>query len=141
MKIKKYVQFLAEAVDSVKDGPTFDGIKDSIRGMIEETLKNSKKKKNKKEKSGGTDIKTFASKYVQDNENTSKNSSGVSIEGLINDDQIYDFWLEFENEIDELLNQIGFYNESPAENNALGTYKYIIEATKKAILEIVRLLK
>jgi hypothetical protein len=131
MEIKKYVQFLAEAVDSVKDGPTFDGIKDSIRGMIEETLK----------KSGGTDIKTFASKYVQDNENTSKNSSGVSIEGLINDDQIYDFWLEFDNEIDELLNQIGFFNESPAENNALGTYKYIIEATKKAILEIVRLLK
>lgn len=131
MEIKKYVQFLAEAAGSVKDGPTFDGIKDSIRGMIEETLKNS----------GGTDIKTFASKYVQDNENPSKNSGGTSIEGLINDDQIYDFWLEFENEIDELLNQIGFFNDSPADINAMGTYKYIIEATKKAILEIVRLLK
>lgn len=131
MEIKKYVQFLAEAAGSVKDGPTFDGIKDSIRGMIEETLKSS----------GGTDIKTFASKYVQDNENPSKNSGGTSIEGLINDDQIYDFWLEFENEIDELLNQIGFFNDSPADINAMGTYKYIIEATKKAILEIVRLLK
>ena len=136
MEIKKYVQFLAEAasedqeiVSSVKDGPTFDGIKDSIRGMIEETLK----------KSGGTDIKTFASKYVQDNENPSKNSGGTSIEGLINDDQIYDFWLEFDNEIDELLNQIEFFNDSPVNIN--GTYKYIIEATKKAILEIVRLLK
>lgn len=131
MEIKKYVQFLAEAAGSVKDVPAFDGIKDSIRGMIEETLKNS----------GGTDIKTFASKYVQDNENPSKNSGGTSIEGLINDDQIYDFWLEFENEIDELLNQIGFFNDSPADINAMGTYKYIIEATKKAILEIVRLLK
>ena len=131
MEIKKYVQFLAEAAGSVKDGPTFDGIKDSIRGMIEETLK----------KSGGTDIKTFASKYVQDNENTSKNSGGTSIEGLINDDQIYDFWLEFDNEIDELLNQIEFFNDSPVNINAMGTYKYIIEATKKAILEIVRLLK
>lgn len=131
MEIKKYVQFLAEAAGSVKDGPTFDGIKDSIRGMIEETLK----------KSGGTDIKTFASKYVQDNENPSKNSGGTSIEGLINDDQIYDFWLEFDNEIDELLNQIEFFNDSPVNINAMGTYKYIIEATKKAILEIVRLLK
>lgn len=131
MEIKKYVQFLAEAAGSVKDGPTFDGIKDSIRGMIEETLK----------KSGGTDINTFASKYVQDNENPSKNSGGTSIEGLINDDQIYDFWLEFDNEIDELLNQIEFFNDSPANINAMGTYKYIIEATKKAILEIVRLLK
>lgn len=131
MEIKKYVQFLAEAAGSVKDGPTFDGIKDSIRGMIEETLKSS----------GGTDIKTFASKYVQDNENPSKNSGGTSIEGLINDDQIYDFWLEFDNEIDELLNQIEFFNDSPANINAMGTYKYIIEATKKAILEIVRLLK
>jgi hypothetical protein len=133
MEIKKYIQFLAESADTVKDNPTFDGIKDSIRDMIEKTLENS----------GGTDIKTFASKYVQDNENPSKNSGGVSIEGLINDDQIYDFWLEFQNEIDELLNQIKFFNDSPADAkiNALGTYKYIIEATKRAILEIVRLLK
>lgn len=133
MEIKKYIQFLAESADTVKDDPTFDGIKDSIRDMIQKTLKNS----------GGTDIKTFASKYVQDNENPSKNSGGVSIEGLINDDQIYDFWLEFQNEIDELLNQIKFFNDSPADVkiNALGTYKYIIEATKRAILEIVRLLK
>ena len=140
MEIKKYIQFLAESADTVKDNPTFDGIKDSIRDMIQKTLKNS----------GGTDIKTFASKYVQDNENPSKNSGGVSIEGLINDDQIYDFWLEFQNEIDELLNQIKFFNDSPADVlrknrylkiNALGTYKYIIEATKRAILEIVRLLK
>ena len=131
MEIKKYVQFITEATGSVEDGPTFDDMKDAIRGMIEETLK----------KSGGTDVKTFASKYVQDNESPSKNSGGTSIEGLINDDQIYDFWLEFENEIDELLNQIGFFNDSPANINAMGTYKYIIEATKRAILEIVRLLK
>ncbi len=131
MEIKKYVQFITEATDSVKDDSTFDKMKDAIRGMIEETLK----------KSGGTDVKTFASNYVQYNESPSKNSGGASIEGLINDDQIYDFWLEFDNEIDELLNQIGFFNDSPVSINATGTYKYIIEATKRAILEIVRLLK
>ncbi len=124
MEIKKYVQFITEATDSVKDDSTFDKMKDAIRSMIEETIK----------KSGGTDVKNFASKYVD--------GKNISIEGLINDDQIYDFWLEYQNEIDELLNQIKFFNDSPISiTNPVGIYKYIIEATKRAILEIVRLLK
>ena len=122
MRIKKYTQFITESDEVIKDS-TFDGIKDDVRKMIEDTIKSS----------GGESVKSFAKNYKD-------NPNDVKIEGLINDDQVYDFWLKYENEIDELLNKVKFFEESPDEINALGTYKYVIASTNRAILEIVRML-
>lgn len=122
MAIKRYIQFIREAEEAVKD-PIFDSMKDDVSKMIEETIKNS----------GGKSVKDFAQSYV-------KTPEDVKIEGLINDDQVHDFWLKYENEIDELLNKVKFFDESPNELNAIGTYKYIIASTNRAILEIVRML-
>lgn len=119
MAIKRYMQFINEA-DAASD-PTFDSMRDDIRKMIEETIKNS----------GGDSVKKFAASYKE-------RPDDVKIEGLINDDQVYDFWLKYENEIDELLNGIKFFEESPDDLNSLGTYKYIITSTNRAILEIVK---
>jgi hypothetical protein len=122
MRIKKYTHFITESDEVIKDS-TFDGIKDDVRKMIEDTIKVS----------GGESVKSFAKNYKD-------KPNDVKIEGLINDDQVYDFWLKYENEIDELLNKVKFFEESPDEINALGTYKYIIASTNRAILEIVRML-
>lgn len=122
MRIKKYTQFITESDEVIKDS-TFDGIKDDVKKMIEDTIKSS----------GGESVKSFATNYKE-------NPNDVKIEGLINDDQVYDFWLKYENEIDELLNKVKFFEESPDELNALGTYKYVIASTNRAILEIVRML-
>ena len=123
MAIKRYKQFINEAQEAL-DSSGFEEIMEDIRKMIEDTIK----------KSGSTiNIKDYAKKYL-------KSPADSEIEGLINDDQIYDFWLKYENEIDELLNKLKFFSESPDELNSLGTYKYIIVSTKRAILEIVRML-
>lgn len=122
MGIKRYIEFIREA-DQNLDVPNFTTLKEEIRKMIEETIKNS----------GGDSVSQFAKNYKD-------KPNDVKIEGLINDDQIYDFWLKYENEIDELLNKIKFFEESPDELNAIGTYKYIIVSTNRAILEIVKLL-
>lgn len=122
MGIKRYIQFVKEAQEQLDD-PTFDSIKDDVRKMIEQTIKNS----------GGESVEQFAKNYTE-------KPNDVKIEGLINDDQIYDFWLKYENEIDELLNKVKFFEESPDELNAIGTYKYIIASANRAILEIVKLL-
>ena len=122
MGIKRYIEFIREA-DQNLDDPTFDSLKEEVRKMIDETIKNS----------GGDSVSQFAKNYIE-------KPNDVKIEGLINDDQIYDFWLKYENEIDELLNKIKFFEESPDELNAIGTYKYIIASTNRAILEIVKLL-
>ena len=118
MNIKSYIEFLRESQD-ISDISGLEGMRSDIEKMIKDTVGDS------------GDVKDFAKKYVKEPEQN-------EIEGLINDDQVHDFWLKYENEIDELLNRIKFFDESPNELNAVGTYKYIIASTKRAILEIVR---
>lgn len=119
MRLKKYNEFIYEAQD-VADDSAFDGMKDDVEKMIKDTV-------------GDGDVAKFADKYDQNPEQN-------EIEGLINDDQIYDFWLKYENEIDELLHRINFFEESPDDLNAIGTYKYIIVSTKRAIREVVKMI-
>ena len=122
MGIKRYRQFITEAQEAL-DPAGFEGMRDDVKKMIEKTIENS----------GGSGVKEFAQKYL-------KNPTETSIEGLINDDQVYEFWQKYENEIDELLNKIKFFEESPDELNAIGTYKYIIASTQRAVAELVKML-
>ena len=120
MMIKRYLSFVNESQDSVESA-AFEGIRGDVEKMIKDTVKDA------------VDVKEFAQKYL-------KEPGQVEIEGLINDDQVYEFWQKYENEIDEILNKIGFFSESPDEVNALGTYKYIIASTKAAVKEVVKML-
>jgi hypothetical protein len=128
--IKKYNQFINEAEESVVDtekdnlsDSKFSEIKDEIKSMIEKTI----------EKSGG-EFKSFVENFI-------KNPDDVKIEGLINDSDIYDFFLKWRNEIDEILNSIKFFNQLPTESNAFGLYEYVIKGTQKSIEEVVKMLK
>lgn len=121
--IKRYTQFIKEADetndDIVKDNKYSD-LKDEVKSMIEKTI----------EKSGG-EFKGFVDKFVKSPEDT-------KIEGLINDSDIYEFYLKFRNDIDELLNDIKYFNEVPSESNTFGLYDYIINGTEKAVIEVVK---
>lgn len=121
--IKKYLQFIKEADEPVKDDNKYTELKDEIKSMIEKTI----------EKSGG-EFDSFVDKFI-------KSPEDVKIEGLINDSDIYDFYLKFRNDIDELLNDIKYFNQVPSESNTFGLYDYIIVGTQKAISEAVKLLK
>jgi len=120
--IKKYLQFIKEADEPVKDNNKYTELKEEIKSMIEKTI----------EKSGG-EYKSFVDKFI-------KSPDDVKIEGLINDSDIYDFYLKFRNDIDELLNDIKYFDEVPSESNTFGLYDYIINGTEKAIIEAVKLL-
>lgn len=120
MVIKKYLEFLREAQEAI-DPSGFEDLRDDVEKMVKETIG----------KDG--DVKEFAQEYL-------KNPEQKEIVGFVNDDQVHDFWLKYENQIDEILNKIKFFEESPEEMNAIGTYKYIIVSTKRAVLEIIRML-
>jgi regulator of replication initiation timing len=62
------------------------------------------------------------------------------IEGLINDSDVYDFYLKYRNDIDELLSKIKFYDEVPSEITSFSLYDYVIKGTKKAISEIITMI-
>lgn len=141
--IKKYIEFIKEA-DEVEEVPTeetpdqgeaqpketdesesskFTEIKDEVRSMIEKTI----------EKSGG-DLNQFVDSF-------NKNPEDVKIEGFINDSDIYDFYLKWRNDIDEVLNDIKFFDENPVEINAIGLYDYVIKGTERALQEVVKMIK
>jgi len=130
--IKKYLQFIKEAdeietnVDQeetdTSDSSKFDDVKDEVRSMIESTI----------EKSGG-EFNSFVESFV-------KNPEDVKIEGLINDSDIYEFYLKWRNDIDEILNDVKFFDENPNDINAFGLYEYVIRGTEKAIEEVVKMI-
>ena len=129
MKITKYLDFINEAeeveVQSQKetdasDSSKFIEVKDEIKSMIEKTIKNS-----------GGEYKSFVESYL-------KNPEDVKVDGFINDSDIYEFYLKWRNDIDEILNDIKFFDESPVEVNAFGLYEYTIKGTEKAFSEFIK---
>jgi hypothetical protein len=125
--IKKYLKFIKEADETTEakpgksqDSGKYTELKDEVKSMIEKTI----------EKNGG-EFKLFVDKL-------SKSPDDTKIEGFINDSDIYEFYLKFRNDIDELLNNIKYFNQVPSESNTFGLYDYIIKGTEKAVLEIIK---
>ena len=139
MNIKRYVQFLTEADETeaqvpeesqateeetdASDSSKYTEVVDEVKSMIEKTV----------EESGG-ELKSFIKSYT-------KNPKDVKVRGFINDADIYDFYLKWRNDIDEILNNLKFFDEVPTKNNAFGIYEYVIKGTEKAFLEIVKMIK
>jgi hypothetical protein len=69
-----------------------------------------------------------------------KNPEDVKVDGFINDSDIYEFYLKWRNDIDEILSDINFFDELPTENNAFGLYEYVIKGTERAFEEVVRMM-
>lgn len=124
--LKRYSQFIKEADETIDnkttDSSKFPEIKEELKSMIEKTI----------EKSGG-EYKSFIESFI-------KNPTDVKIEGLINDSDIYDFYLKWRNDIDEILNDSNFFDEVPSEINSFGLYDYMIKGTQRAIEETVKML-
>lgn len=134
--IKKYIQFIKEADEpeqtdvkanseetDASDSSKFNEIKEEVKSMIENTIK----------KSGG-EFKSFVDSF-------NKNPEDVKIEGFINDSEIYDFFLKYRGDIDEVLSSIKFFDKLPSDVNAFGLYEYVIKGTQTAVEEVVKKLK
>ena len=88
MKLKYFNQFVFEQAEEseVKDTSMFTDLQDDLKEMIEKSLKTSDEKT----------LEDFIDAYLRDSEKT-------QIEGLINDSDIYEFYLKYRNNIDEIL--------------------------------------
>jgi hypothetical protein len=127
MKIKRYKNFLFE-MNEIETGEKvdvarFDDIKSEIKEFIEKSINSTDEEM----------VSDFIDSYV-------RNPDETEIEGLINDSEVYDFYLKYRNDIDEILSNINFYDEIPSEMNSFSLYDYVIRGTKKAIEEIVSMI-
>lgn len=79
-------------------------------------------------------IEEFIDSYLTDPDVT-------LIEGLINDSDIYDFYLKYINEVDEILANEDYFENTPLSVGALGLYNFMIAGTKEAIRLIIEEIK
>jgi site-specific DNA-adenine methylase len=128
--IKRYNDFIRTTNESLRNdlspklSDKYKSLKEDLIELIEKSLKTSDSKT----------FEDFLKAYV-------KNPEDTQIEGLISDADIYEFYLKYRNDVDEILSEIKFYDEKPSEMGVFGVYDYIIKATKKAILESVKLIQ
>lgn len=114
--MKKFTFYLTEAEQINID----ISLKDDIMDMIKQSLNTS-------------DSKTVEDFILAFKTEPDKNQ----IEGLINDADIYDFYLKYQDDIDKILSDGDFYKKSPSELNIYSLYSYIIIGTKEAVNLII----
>jgi hypothetical protein len=123
MRISNYLQFINE--DLVSDLST--KISDKNKDIKEDLVKMIQKSINSEDPKLFND---FIESFV-------RNPEDSQIEGLINDSDVYDFYLKYRNQVDEILSEIKFYENKPSDIDSFGLYDFIIKGTKKAIEDLV----
>lgn len=117
--MKNFTEFLNEKLD-VKLSDNNKDMKNDLLSYIQKTVNSD-------------DIAliiNFIDSYIKKPEDS-------NIDGLINDSDIYDFYLKNQSNIDKLLLGIKWYDNAPADKNVFSVYDYIIISTKTAISEIM----
>lgn len=126
-RIKNFLVFINEDLKSdivEKMKPDRKQIKEFLIDKIIETSKT--------EEIEG--ILEFIDEYLRDSE---KNK----INGLTEKSDIMAFWERFINDIDEILAEIKFFNETPSDMGCYSSYDYIEKSTEKAIKEVLMAIK
>lgn len=71
--------------------------------------------------------------YIEDSDTT--------IVGLVNDSDVYDFYIKYRNEIDKVLSDIEHFNISPDEIGSTSSlYDYVVVSTKISIQELFKMM-
>ena len=122
--IKKWYEFVFEDKNNSDLNNSDLNISDEIKSELKEMIQKTK----------GGEYKSFIDKLLNDSED-------VKIEGLINNSDIFDFYLKWRNYLDPILNSSNFFEKSPKDLGKMGLYEYVVEGTNSAILYIVKSLK
>jgi len=134
MQIKKYSSFLFEKLDfdDIKGrlDDSYINLKSELIEMIEETLKTTKNAEITM-----TDLEDFINDYI------SAGKDANMINKLVEDNDIFNFYLKFQSDIDEFLNETKYMDESPIEHNVFSLYDVIIDGTKQSILDSLQLIQ
>lgn len=116
----KHIKLFEAFEGDESNNSQYDDLKSDIKEMIEKSLKTSDDKT----------MEDFISAYVRDPDTT-------QIQGLINDSDVYEFYLKYRNDIDQMLSDKDFYEKSPSEMDSFSLYDYVIVGTKAAVKEIL----
>ena len=69
------------------------------------------------------------------------NPNESTLVGLVDDAEIFDFYIKYQGNIDEICENKQYFDKSPKENNVFSLYSFIIEGTKFAVQECMKSLE
>lgn len=120
---KQYNESLSQDLES-KISEDFKDLKLSLLDLIEKSVNSSDMEV----------VTEFINSFLEDD-------SESVIEGLVNDSDVYEFYLKHTDEIDEILNDGEFFESSPKEHGVVGLYDYMVYGTTKAVKNAVNRIK
>jgi hypothetical protein len=133
MKIKRFNNFINESavIDSIYDklSEEYIELKKDILEHIDKTLSDTN------DEYKFSDLKTFIEEYIVDGENSDK------INGLIDENDIFNFYMKHQTDIDQFLLDDGYMDDSPIDHESRGLYENVIEGTKYTVLKMIEKLK
>jgi hypothetical protein len=134
MKIEKYTNYVVEKLDfndiEQRLGDKYSGLKNGLINMIEDSLKSTNE-----DNVNMIDIENFIGDYISSGKDASM------IDGFIEDNDIFNFYLKYQSDIDELLNATKYMDSSPAENGVYSLYDVVIDGTKQSVLESLKIIR
>jgi len=133
-KIEKFKNYIVEKLD-INDieqrlGDKYAELKNGLIILIEDSLKTTKENN-----VNMIDIENFIGDYISSGKDASM------IDGVIEDNDIFNFYLKYQSDIDELLNATKYMDLSPKENNVYSLYDVVIDGTKQSILESIKMIQ
>jgi hypothetical protein len=134
MKIEKYTNYVVEKLDlndiEQRLGDKYGELKNGLITLMEESLKTTKE-----DNVNMIDIENFIGDYI------SSGKDANMIDGVIEDNDIFNFYLKYQSDIDELLNDTKYMDTTPKSNGVYSLYDVVIDGTKQSVLEALKMIR
>ncbi|MCK9416539.1 hypothetical protein M0Q97_07780 [Candidatus Dojkabacteria bacterium] len=121
----EYKNFLYESLDDkVKDKLSQDyiSLKRGILILLENSIDDTQELVN---------VQNFISEYIE-------NTKDSTLVGLVDDAEIFDFYLKYQGNIDEICADKNYFDLVPKNNNIFSLYNFIGHGTKFAVKECMK---
>lgn len=119
--MEKFTKIVESIRERIASDSNFEELQSNIIDMIEETT-------NREDDELQMEL---MKSYIEDDDTT--------IIGLVNDSDVFDFYLKHRNQFDKVLTDINHFEESPESIGATsGIYEYILASTKIGVQEILK---
>jgi len=124
--MEKFSTLITEALKDKYEnsiGEKYKGLKIGILKMIDETLETEEL----------VDAQNYMSDYV-------KNPESGKLENFVENNEIFNFYLKYQADIDELCNDENYFNNTMTQRNLFSLYDVIMDGTKFAVKECISIL-
>jgi hypothetical protein len=122
---KEYKELVYESLyDTMKDNlsQNYNYLKEGVLTIVENSMNSTEEL---------VDVQNFINDYIE-------NPDTVNLIGFIENGDIFDFYLKYEMDINNLCEEKKYFDQKP---NVNSLYQYVIDGTKFSFLECLKLIQ